>query len=66
MRPAAPARHRVHAFDALGAHAKQPVVGDRDEFVLASSRADGAGDVDIGGVDHRGCHLEQLDLVARS
>jgi hypothetical protein len=49
---AATARHRIHAFDALGAHAEKPVIGDRDEFVLLGARPDRAGDVDIGRVNH--------------
>ena len=63
MRPAAPARNRIHAFDALGAHAEQPIVGDGDEFVLLRARPDRAADIDIGRIDHRRRHLEQLDLV---
>ena len=63
MRPAARARHRVDALDPLRAHAEQPVIGDRDQLVLARTGADGAGDVDIGGVDHGAGHFQKLDLV---
>ena len=44
---------------------EQPVVGDGDELVFARARADGAGDVDVGGVDHRAGHFQKLDLVGR-
>ena len=53
----------IHAFDALGAHAEQAVIGDRDQFVFARSRPDSPGDVDIGRVDHGAGHLQKLNLV---
>jgi hypothetical protein len=65
VRPAAPARHRVDALDALGAQPEQPVVGDGDELVFARAGADGAGDVDVSCVDHRAGHFQKLDLVGR-
>ena len=65
VRPAARAGDRVHALDALRAHAEQPVVGDGHQLVLARAGPDRAGDIDIGRVDHRAGQLQQLDLVRR-
>ena len=42
---------------------EQPVVGDGDQFVLAGAGTDGAGDVDVSGVDHRAGEFQKLDLV---
>ena len=63
VRPAARTGNRIDALDALGPQAEQAVVGDGDQLVLARAGPDGAGDIDIGGVDHGGGELEQLDLV---
>ena len=32
------ARHGIDAFDALGAHAEQPVIGYGDQFVFLGAR----------------------------
>ena len=64
MGASAAARHRVHALDPLRAHAEQAVIGNGNQLVLFRARADGAGDIDIGCIDHRRRHLQELDLVA--
>src|ERR1019366_8659071 len=63
MRRAAWSGYRVDAFDSLRAQAKQAVVCNGDEFVLADSRADGLADVVIRSIDHGRGDFQTLDFL---
>ena len=54
---------RVDRLDLVGAHLVEPLVGERDDLVLADAGLQRLGDVLVDAVDHRAGLVEQHDLV---
>src|SRR5579863_9965288 len=63
VRPAARTGNGVDALDPFRAHAKQPIVSNRHQLVLARAGSDRATDIYIRRIDHRRRQLQQLDLI---
>jgi hypothetical protein len=55
----------VYRLDLIGAHLVEPLVGQRDDFVLAHTGFEHVDDVLVDPVHHRSGLVEQHDLVHR-
>src|SRR5262249_44311034 len=60
---AALARDRVDGFHVVRAHFVEPLVGQRDDLVLARARLERLEDVLVDAIHHRRRHVEQRQLV---
>ena len=63
VRVAPLAGDRVDRLDLVGAHLVEPLVGQRDDLVLADAGLQHLDDVLVDAVDHRRRLVEQHDLV---